>query len=73
MKLAHQPFTLDPGIAAEHTKLSVIGDQAEDRIEGCGLAGSVRADQSAPRLTIIFPMVEGMAPNAMRTPISCAR
>ena len=44
--VAHEPFALGPGIAAEHPELSLIGNEAEDRIERGGLAGAVGADQS---------------------------
>src|SRR5262249_22219349 len=44
--IAHELITLCPGIPSEHSQLPLVGDQAEDRIQCGGLAGTVRADEA---------------------------
>ena len=44
--IAHELIALGPGIASEHLQLSLIGGEAENRVERGGLAGAVGADES---------------------------
>ena len=53
-----------------YSTLEIRGAMIPDKIRP--IANPMPA-RPAPRLTIIFPIVEGMAPSAIRTPISCDR
>src|SRR6516165_1915517 len=44
--IAHQAVALGPWIAAQHPQFALVLNQAEDGIEGGGLAGAVGTDQS---------------------------
>ena len=44
--VAHELFALGPGIAPEDVQLSLIGDEAEDGVEGGALAGAVGTDEA---------------------------
>jgi hypothetical protein len=44
--IAHEQVALGPGVAAEHLQVSLIGDQAEDRIERRALACAVGTNES---------------------------
>src|SRR3984893_17012329 len=43
--IAHEPFTLGPGVASEHFEFPLVGNEAEDRVQRGGLAGAVRTDE----------------------------
>src|SRR5712692_11578921 len=44
--IAHELITLAPGVAPQHPQFSLIGCEAENRVECGGFACSVRTDQS---------------------------
>ncbi len=44
--VAHELLALGPGVAPEHPQFSLIGGEAEDRVERGGLAGAVGTDES---------------------------
>ena len=44
--IAHELIALGPGIAAQHLQFSLIGSEAEDRVERGALAGAVGADEA---------------------------
>ena len=44
--IAHELIALGPGIASEHSQLSLVWGEAENRVERGGLAGAVGTDES---------------------------
>src|SRR6266478_9249570 len=42
--IAHEPIALGPGVAPQHSQFSLIGSEAENRVERGGLAGAVGTD-----------------------------
>ena len=44
--IAHELIALRPGVASEHLQLSLVGGEAENRVERGGLAGAVGTDES---------------------------
>src|ERR1700682_3802909 len=44
--IAHEQIAFSPGIASEDLQFSLIGSEAENRVERGGLACAVRADDS---------------------------
>ena len=44
--IAHEPFAIGPGVASQHFEFSLVGNEAEDRVQRGGLAGAVGTDES---------------------------
>ena len=44
--IAHKVIALGPGVASEHLQRSLIGSEAEDRVQRGGLTCAVRTDEA---------------------------
>src|SRR3984893_956357 len=44
--IAHEPFTLGPGVASEDFQFPLVGNEAEDRVQRGGFTGAVGTDES---------------------------
>src|SRR6516162_6584422 len=57
--IRHQALAFAPWIAAEHPKLSLIGDQSKNRVQGSGLASPIGPNQ-AEDAPLIHPQIDAV-------------
>src|SRR6476469_5942933 len=60
--IAHELVALGPRIAAQHSQLSLIGSEAENRVQRGGFAGAVRSDD-AENATIFHAQINAVKRN----------